>query len=107
MAREALVTLTSPVGTYHVEHHGAGVHAVFFKGRRQKKARIIANTGSLPAALAYISEHEGDLLEPNAPRETGARGPVSIYAVGRRTTPKTATQLDREIAAWLAEHPGS
>jgi len=102
MAREALVTLTSPVGTYTVEHHGAGVHAVLFKGKRQKKARLVANTGSLPAALAAISEHEGDLLEPNAPRETGAGGPVSIYAVGRRTTPKTPTQLDREVEEILA-----
>lgn len=101
MARESLVTLTSPVGTYTVEHHGAGVHAVLFKGKRQKKARLIANRGSMESALAFISEHEGDLLEPDAPRETGARGPVSIYAAGRRTTRKTPTQLDNEIAAIL------
>jgi hypothetical protein len=102
MPQEVLVVFQSPVGTYHVEHHGAGVHAVFFKPKRAKKAKIIANTGSLEAALRRISEHEGDLLEPDAPRVTGREGPVSIYAVGRRLTPKTATQLDREIAEFLA-----
>lgn len=101
MTREPLITLPSPVGTYTVEHHGAGVHAVLFKGKRQKKARLIANKGSLEGALRAISEHEGDLLEPNAPREEGRSGPVSIYAVGKRTTAKTPTQLDRDIAAIL------
>ncbi|HSX23402.1 MAG TPA: hypothetical protein VLE97_11565 [Gaiellaceae bacterium] len=106
MPQEALVVFQSPVGTYHVEHHGAGVHAVFFKARRAKKPKIIANAGSLEGALRRISEHEGDLLEPDAPRVTGKEGPVSIYAVGRRTTPKTATQLDREIAEFLASRKG-
>jgi hypothetical protein len=106
MPQAALVVFQSPVGTYHVEDHGAGVHAVFFKAKRAKKAKIIANAGSLESALRRISEHEGDLLEPTAPRVTGREGPVSIYAVGRRLTPKTATQLDREIAEFLASRKG-
>lgn len=99
----ALVTLQSPVGTYHVEHHGAGVHAVYFKAKRAKKAKIIANTRSMEGALRAISEHEGDVLEPSAPRAGAGGEMVSIYNVGRRTTPKTKTKLDREIDEFLAK----
>lgn len=98
-----LLTLESPVGTYVVEDQGAGVHAVLFKAKRARKFKVVGVPRSMRAALERISEHEGDLLEPSAPRERGENGPVSIFAVGKRTTQKTPTKLDREIAELVAK----
>ncbi len=93
-----------PLGLYHVEDQGAGYHMAYFTPKRKgSRAKPIGAGNSLAGALARIAEHEGDELEPNAPRETGANGPVSIFAVGRRTTPKKETQLDRELAAFVAK----
>jgi len=91
-----------PRGMYHVEIQGAGHRAAYFTPRRGTHKRPIGGASTLAGALERIAEHEGDLAEPSAPRETGAAGPASIYAVGRRTTPKTPTELDREIALFLA-----
>jgi hypothetical protein len=94
-------------GRYHIENHGAGVHAVYFTRKRKgSKPKLIANTRSMANALKSIAEHEDEMDAPNAPRETGQNGPVSIYALGKRTGgTKTPTQLDAEIAAYLAAHP--
>lgn len=100
-----LLAAQHPRGLYHVEDHGAGVHAVYFTPSRGKKPKIIANTRSMVGALRTISEHEDELVHPEAEREEGKRGPVSIYALGKRTgEPKPKSQLDRELDAWLAEH---
>lgn len=104
-ALKVLFVAQHPLGLYHVEDHGAGVHAVFFTPRRAKKSKIIANTRNMAAAFRAISQHEDELVHPEAEREEGKRGPVSIYALGRRTgEPKPKSQLDRELDAWLAEH---
>lgn len=103
--RGVLFAAQHPLGLYHVEDHGAGVHAVFFTPRRAKRAKVIANARSMPGAFCAISQHEDELVHPEAEREEGKKGPVSIYALGQRTgEPKPKTQLDRELDAWLAEH---
>lgn len=102
---KVLFAAQHPLGLYHVEDHGANVHAVFFTPRRAKKPKIIANTRSMAGAIRAISEHEDELVHPEAAREEGKRGPVSIYSLGRRTgEPKPKTQLDRELDVWLVEH---
>lgn len=94
-----------PLGLYHVEDEGAGHLGVFFTPRRAKRAKIIGGASSMARALGLISQHEDELVHPEAEREEGRRGPVSIYALGRRTGgPKPKSQLDRELDAWLAGH---
>ena len=42
-------------------------------------------------------------MHPEAKREEGKHGPVSIYALGQRTgSTKPKSQLDQELDAWLA-----
>jgi hypothetical protein len=58
----------------------------------------------MAGAFRRISAHEDELIHPEAEREEGKRGPVSIFALGKRTgAPKPKSQLDRELDAWLAE----
>lgn len=94
-----------PLGLYHVEDEGANVHGVYFTARRAKKPKRVATASSMAGAFRRISDHEDTLIHPGAAREEGKSGPVSIYAVGRRTQePKPKSQLDRELDAWLTEH---
>lgn len=94
-----------PLGLYHVENEGAGTHGVYFTSRRAKKAKRVGTAASMAGAFQRISNHEDQLLHPEAPREEGKQGPVSIYALGRRTQePKPKSELDRELEAWLSAH---
>ena len=97
-----------PLGLYHVEHMGAGHHqAVFTPKRRGSRPVVVGGASSLAGALRRISDHEDRLVEPDAPREEGQRGPVSIFSLGQRTQgKKTPTQLDREIEAYLSSQQG-
>ncbi len=97
----------SPLGTYHVEHHGAGVHVAYFTPRRRgSRSRSVGGAASVAGALRRVSEHEDELLHPGAPRERDALRPVSVRAVGVRTgAPRPPSDLDREIGAWLATNP--
>lgn len=84
---------------------GANVHGVYFTARRAKKPHRIATASNMAGAFRHISNHEDKLIHPEAAREEGKRGPVSIYALGQRIQePKTKSQLDRELDAWLVEH---
>lgn len=94
-----------PLGLYSVEDEGANVHGVYFTPRRAKKPQRIATASSMSSAFRRISDHEDRLLHPEAVREEGKQGPVSIYALGQRTQdPKPKSELDRELDAWLLEH---
>jgi len=93
-----------PLGLFHVEDEGAGHLGVFFTSRRAKRAKAIGAASSMAGAFRRISAHEDELIHPEAEREEGKRGPVSIFALGKRTgAPKPKSQLDRELDAWLAE----
>jgi hypothetical protein len=48
---------TTDQGVYHVEDHGAGYYAIYFKSNRQKKPRLVGNGGSLEKAKAGIELH--------------------------------------------------
>lgn len=92
-----------PLGLYFVEDMGAGTLGVNFLSRRSKKPKYIASAGSMAGAFRRISKHEDQLVHPEAEREEGKRGPVSIYALGERTgAAKPKSQLDQELDAWLA-----
>lgn len=94
-----------PRGLYYVDHEGAGTLGVYFMSRRMKRGDRIGTASSMAGAFRRISDHEDKLLHPEAEREEGKRGPVSIYALGQRTgAPKPKSQLDRELDTWLAEH---
>lgn len=96
-----------PAGLYHVEHEGAGSHGAYFTPKRRgARSKRIGTASSLRSALARISQHEDELLHPDAPRERGQSGPVSVWALGQRTAaagPKPRSQLDEEIEAVLRE----
>ena len=73
--------------------------------RRAKKPKRFATASSMVGAFQRISSHEDNLIHPEAPREEGAQGPVSIYALGQRTHgTKPKSQLDHELDAWLSAH---
>lgn len=94
-----------PLGLYHVEDEGAHTHGVYFTPRRAKKAKRFATASNMAGAFRRISNHEDELIHPEAKREEGKNRPVSIYALGQRTEgPKPKSQLDSELDAWLAEH---
>jgi hypothetical protein len=97
-----------PLGMYYVDHEGAGSLAAYFIPKR--KGSRVQNAGrasSLQGALAKISRHEDNLVNPDAPRERGANGPVSIYSLGERTKgEKTKTELDLEIDKLLLRIEG-
>lgn len=95
-----------PLGLFHVEHHGANhMQAYFTPKRKGSKAQMIGAGNGLAGALRRVKNHEDELLNPDAPREEGKNGPVSIHALGRRTGgPKPPTQLDREIDEFLRLH---
>ena len=66
---------------------------------------MIGGANGLAGALRRIKNHEDELVNPNAEREEGKNGPVSIFALGKRTGgPKPPTQLDREIDEFLRLH---
>lgn len=94
-----------PLGLYFVEDMGAGTLGVNFLARRSRKPKYIATASSLAGAVRRISDHEDEQIHPDAPREEGKHGPVSIFALGKRTGgPKPKSQLDLELDAWLAQH---
>lgn len=94
-----------PLGLYYVDHLGAGHFAAYFvPKRRGSRPRTIGAGSSLRGALERIRRHEDELVAPDAPREEGRDGPVSIFNLGRRIDgARTDTQLAREIAAILEE----
>ncbi len=93
-----------PLGMYHVEDQGAGhLMAYFTPKRKGSRMKPVGGASSMAGALKRISDHEDELVNKDAPREWGQNGPVSIYALGKRTgAPKPPSQLDREIEAFLA-----
>jgi hypothetical protein len=94
-----------PLGLYYVEHQGAGHLGVYFLSKRSKHAKPIGGASSMAGAFRRISKHEDEMIHPDAEREEGKRGPVSIHALGERTgAPKPKSQLDRELDQWLTEH---
>lgn len=97
---------THPLGLYHVEDQGAGhLMAYFTPKRKGSRAQIVGGASSMAGAMARIRDHEDELLDPTAPRETGSNGPVNVFALGKRTSgTKTPTQLDREIEQFLATY---
>jgi hypothetical protein len=100
-----LLAAQHPLGLYFVEDMGAGTLGVNFLSRRSKKPKYIASASNMAGAFRRISNHEDQLIHPEAERETGQKGPVSIWALGKRTgEPKPKSQLDRELDAWLAAH---
>lgn len=96
-----------PLGTYYVDHEGAGHFSAYFIPKRKgSRTTNVGGASSMAGAFRRISAHEDELVEPNAPREEGKHGPVNIFALGRRTGgAKTPTQLDSEIAEFLAQYP--
>jgi len=100
-----LLAAQHPLGLFHVEDQGGGHLGVYFTARRAKRSKAIGGASSMAGAARRISAHEDELIHPEAPREEGKHGPVSIYALGKRTgEPKPKSQLDRELDTWLAEH---
>ena len=99
-----------PLGLYHVEDHGIETNPSYFafftaKRKGSKPKSIGFGGGSMAGALRRISNHEDTLIHPKAEREEGKHGPVSIFALGRRTgEAKPKSQLDRELDAWLKAH---
>lgn len=99
-----------PLGLYHVQDEGIvgnpAYRAYFTPKRKGSKAKSIGfGGGSMPGALRRISQHEDEAIHPEAAREMGTSGPVSIYALGKRTgEPKPKSQLDQELDTWLAQH---
>lgn len=99
---------THPLGLYHVEHHGAGhLQAMFTPRKKGSRARAIGGASDLAGAMRRILRHEDEVTSPEAPRERGESGPVSVFALGRRThgeeIPRTqpAREIAREIDAYL------
>jgi hypothetical protein len=65
-------------GKYHVESHGAGIHAVYHVGKGKRKPRLIGNARGLDAAKQRIDAHHDT--------ETGGakpvpKGPVSMSSL--------------------------
>jgi len=94
---------THPLGLYWVEHHGAGHLVAYFRPKRKRsRPQLVGSASNMGVALSRISDHEDEMVNPDAPREDGRNGPVSIFSLGKRTSgKKTPTQLDREIEAYL------
>lgn len=92
-----------PLGLYYVDHQGAGHLASYFVPRRRgSRAKLIGGASSLRGALERVLAHEDEMIHPDAPREDGSRGPVSIYSLGRRLDArKTRSQLEDEIEGLL------
>jgi hypothetical protein len=94
-----------PLGLFHITDDGVAQFGVYFTSRRAKHAKLLGWAPTLPGAFRRISAHEDTLIHPEAPREEGKHGPVSIRSLGQRTgAPKPKSQLDHELSAWLAEH---
>lgn len=53
----ALHTESHPHGQYYIEHHGAGVHALYFKTTRQRKFQYIGTFNSVEHAKRGIEHH--------------------------------------------------
>jgi hypothetical protein len=73
-----------PLGLYHVEDEGADVHGVYFTPRRAKKARRFATASSMASAFRRISDHEDELVHPEAEREEGEARPRDARRADRR-----------------------
>jgi hypothetical protein len=102
---KVLFVAQHPLGLFHVEDQGGGHLAVFFTSRRAKRAKTIGGASSMAGAFRLISAQEDELIHPEAEREEGKRGSVSLSALGKRMGgPKPKSRLDRELDAWLAEH---
>ena len=54
---EALHTEDHSHGSYRVEHHGAGIHALLFKTKRQRKYRYIGTFNNFESAKNGIVHH--------------------------------------------------
>ena len=93
-----------PLGLFFVENQGAGYRlAQLLPHRKGARRKVIGGASSLAGALRRIKDYEDEALEPDAPREEGKNGPVSIWSLGKRTSgTKTPTELDREIDAIIA-----
>jgi len=106
-AHKARVTFAAqhPLGLYHVEEEGAGTLGVYFTPRRARKPKRVASAANMAGAFRRISHHEDELMHPEAKREEGKHGPVSIYALGSRTgEAKPKSHLDQELDTWLIKH---
>lgn len=57
METAPLHTETRAHGTYQIEHHGAGVHALLFKTTRQRKFQYIGTFSSLESAKRGMEHH--------------------------------------------------
>jgi hypothetical protein len=102
---KVLFAAQHPRGLYHVEDEGAGLLGVYFTPLRAKTPRRFASARAMSTAFQRISIHEDEMLHPEAAREEGRQGPVSIFELGRRLEgPKPPSQLDRELNAWLKTH---
>jgi hypothetical protein len=74
-----------PKGRYYAEDQGAGHLAVYFVAKRKNsKPKNIGAASGIAGAWKRILDHEDEMVEPDAPRETGKDGPVSIFALGKR-----------------------
>lgn len=99
--KEALHSEEHPHGDYHVLHHGAGIHALYFKTKKERKAKNIGNFSSLDAAKQGIKHHTetgyskpssiGSEINPEAKWLKKAFEPGGKY-VARVTHPKTGKQ---------------
>ncbi len=68
---------THDEGTYHVEHHGAGAHAIMFKPKKGKHSRIVAYHNSLEGAKAGIAKRHADHGKPAFQPEHGKQYPLT------------------------------
>ncbi len=92
-----------PLGYYWVEQSPLAGHttAMFLPRRARSRMQNIGSASTITGALKRIADHEDQIVNPDAPREEGKNGPVSIFSLGKRTgKPKTPTELDREIEAY-------
>lgn len=55
--KNALHTEAHLHGEYYIEHHGAGVHALYFKTTRQRKFQCIGTFSSVETAKCGIQHH--------------------------------------------------
>ncbi len=96
-----------PHGKYHVEDHGASVHAVMFTPKRGKKAQTLANPSSLEGAKKFITRHASEQGKPAFKPEPGKQyrltGPGSIASGNPKPvdTPKEQTEKSMKGLAGL------
>lgn len=99
------LAIDHPLGLYWVEDQGAGhLAAMFLPRRARSRMKNVGSASTIDGALRRIADHEDQLVNPDAPRESGQAFPVNVFGLGRRLSAKTPTQLDREIAEYLRTH---